>query len=100
MYEVDMPVEVAGYIEQLEYELSGLRNLVVFAERSKQDDESFERIYGRYREKFCERQTAMEEARAAYVPKEYQTRDYRFRIDYPACRLVIEPARAEENAHE
>lgn len=100
MYEVDMPIEVVSYIEQLEYEVNGLRNLVVFAERSKQDDETFERILARYREAFFERQAALEEIRDLYVPKEYKTHDYRWRMDYPACQMVIEPIKSEDKVHE
>lgn len=92
MYKTELPVEVVSYLERLDYEFNGLRNLVVFAERSKQDNETFDRIMQRYREAFCERQMALEEVRSMFVPAEYQTQEYRFRIDYPKCLLEIEKA--------
>ena len=47
MYKTELPVEVVSYLERLDYEFNGLRNLVVFAERSKQDGETFDRIMQR-----------------------------------------------------
>ena len=92
MYKTELPIEVVSYLERLDYEFNGLRNLVVFVERSKQDNETFDRIMQRYREAFCERQMALEEIRKIFVPAEYQSQEYRFRIDYAQCQLEVEKA--------
>lgn len=90
MYTSELPVEVVAYLERLEYEMNGLRNLVAFCERSGQADETFSRVLTRYQEAYCERTAALEEVRVQYVPEEYRTQEYRFKIDYPECRLEVE----------
>lgn len=90
MYNCELPVEVVAYLEQLDYEMNGLRNLVAYCERSKQPDETFDRVLARYQAAYCERTAALEEVRVQYVPEEYRTQEYRFRVDYPDCRLEVE----------
>ena len=90
MYSCELPVEVVAYLERLEYEMNGLRNLVAFCERSGQADDVFGRVLKRYQAAFCERNIALEEVRVQYVPEEYRTQEYRFKIDYPECRLEVE----------
>ena len=86
---IKIPQEVSLYIERLEYEYSGWRNLVLAAERLKTDDESYTRIARDAQTAYMELEAAKEEFRKEYIPEPYQRPCFKYYFDFGACEAVI-----------
>ena len=89
MLRIEIPEDVTTYLERLHYEQLGLRNLVAHMERSKSPDEKFCRVMREYRQTSAEYELAKDTIRETYIPKDYQTDEYSFKLVYDTSILYI-----------
>ena len=86
---IKIPQDVCLYIERLEYEYSGWRNLVLTAERLKTGDEPYARIARDAQNAYMELEAAKEEFRKQYIPEPYQRPCFQYWLDFGASEAVI-----------
>ena len=86
---IKIPQAVSLYMERLEYEYSGWRNLVLASERLKTDDESYVRIARDAQTAYMELEAAKEEFRKEYIPESYRRPCFSYYFDFGVCEAVI-----------
>lgn len=89
MLKIQIPEDVSTYLERLNYEQIGLRNLVAHMERSKSPDEKFCRVMREYRQISAEYEMAKEALCTLFVPQDYKSSGYSYKLIYDTGILYV-----------
>lgn len=85
--EKELPVDAVAYVERLDYEMQGYMQLINYMATA--GGEGMDQMIDRYQAIYRERALAMAALRDEYVPEEYRTPEYDFRIMYAECLMTI-----------
>lgn len=87
---IEVLESVASYVERLQFEMMGYKNLTAFAYGNANfSDDVRHDLLRRYLESYILYQMALDELRDMYIPAEWKRAIYDFTLNYEECRIFI-----------